>query len=40
MFSRVRNDITFANLRTGNGAMKRLDEVENRFAQPKIITWY
>jgi hypothetical protein len=40
MFSRVRNDISFAYLRTGNDAMKRLDEVENRFAQPKIITWY
>jgi hypothetical protein len=40
VFSRVRNDISFANLRKGSGALKRLDEVENRFAQPKIITWY
>ena len=40
MFSRVRNDSSFANLREGNGSMKRLDEVENLFAKPKIINWY
>ncbi len=40
MFSRVRNDSSFANLRKSNGSMKRLDEVENKFAQPKLITWY
>ena len=40
MFYRVRNDSTFANLREGNGSMDRLDEVESRFTQPKIINWY
>jgi hypothetical protein len=40
MFSRVRNDSSFANLREGNGSMKRLDEVENHFAKPKIVNWY
>jgi len=40
MFSKVRNDSTFANLREGTGSMNRLDEVENRFSQPKIINWY
>ena len=40
MFSRVRNDSSFANLREGSGSMKRLDEVENHFAKPKIVSWY
>jgi hypothetical protein len=40
MFSKVRNDRSFANLREANDSLKRLDEVENRFAQPKVITWY
>ena len=40
MFSKVRNDRSFANLREGNGSMKRLDEVENRFARPSVIAWY
>jgi hypothetical protein len=40
MFYRVRNDSTFANLREGNGSMDRLNEVESRFTQPKIINWY
>ena len=40
IFYRVRNDSSFADLRKGNGSMKRLDEVENRFTQPKVISWY
>src|SRR5829696_7585281 len=40
MFYRVRNDSSFADLREGNGSMKRLDEVENRFTRPKVINWY
>jgi hypothetical protein len=40
MFSRVRNDSSFANLREANGSMKRLDEVESHFAKPKIVAWY
>jgi hypothetical protein len=40
LFYRVRNDSSFADLRKGNGSMKRLDEVENRFTQPKVINWY
>ena len=40
MFSRVRNDSSFANLREGYGSMKRLDEVESHFAKPKIVSWY
>jgi hypothetical protein len=40
MFSRVRNDSSFANLREGSGSMKRLDEVESHFAKPKIVAWY
>jgi hypothetical protein len=40
MFSKVRNDSSFANLRKGERSLKRLDEVENKFAQPKVITWY
>ena len=40
MFSKVRSDRSFANLRECNGSMKRLDEVENRFVQPRVIAWY
>jgi hypothetical protein len=40
MFSKVRNDSSFASLRKSDGSMKRLDEVENKLAQPKVITWY
>ena len=40
MFSKVRNDSSFSNLRKGNGSMERLDEVENRFTKPKIVNWY
>ena len=40
VFYRVRNDSSFADLREGNGSMKRLDEVENRFTRPKVINWY
>jgi hypothetical protein len=40
MFSKVRNDSSFASLRKSDGSMKRLDEVENRFTEPKVITWY
>ena len=40
MFSKVRNDSSFSNLRKGNGSMQRLDEVENRFTKPKIVNWY
>jgi hypothetical protein len=40
MFHKVRNDSSFADLRKGNGSMKRLDEVESHFTQPKAINWY
>ncbi len=40
IFHKVRNDSSFADLRKGNGSIKRLDEVENRFTQPKVINWY
>ena len=40
MFYRVRNDSSFADLREGNGSMKRLDDVESHFAKPKIVSWY
>ncbi len=39
MFYKVRNDSSFADLRKGNDSMKRLDEVESHFTQPKIINW-
>ena len=40
MFSKVRNDRSFAKLRECNGSMERLDEVETRFARPSVIAWY
>ena len=42
MFHKVRTDSTFSDLRKGPGSLERLNEVEDYFTKPKIVTakWY
>ena len=38
MFHKVRNDLSFSELRKGTGSIERLGEVEDHFRKPKIVT--
>jgi hypothetical protein len=42
MFHKVRNDLTFSELRKNAGSIERLDEVESHFTKPIIVQpkWY
>jgi len=38
MLRKVHDDSCFSELRDGNGSMQRLEEIENHFTKPRIVS--